>query len=277
MTVTPTVPQQLMFTTFRIETETSIGTGFTYAHMDQDGESRHYLVTNKHVVQETRQGEITFTESDKRTGLDVPLVGQPVPLRVQDEAWAWTYHPSPEVDVAVMRLGHIVSHITQRGKNVYFTGISAKWLAGEQQLRELDALDPVIFVGYPVGIYDQANNLPVIRTGTIATLPHVDYNGRPEFLIDASVFPGSSGSPVFIYNKPPWLSKYGELMNRERLLFLGLIKAVHIYSGTSPVQEEVPAAARRQFVTTDHMIGLGIVQKAAGVVETVQHLLDNEN
>ena len=277
MTVTPTVPQQLMFTTFRIETETSTGTGFTYAHMDQNGERRDYLVTNKHVVQGTRQGELTFTESDKRTDLDIPLVGQTVPLHIQDEAWAWTYHQSPEVDVAVMRLGHIVSRINQRGKNVYFTGISAKWLAGEQQLRELDALDPVIFVGYPAGIYDQANNLPVIRTGTIATLPHVDYNGRPEFLIDASVFPGSSGSPVFIYNKPPWLSKYGELMNRERLLFLGLIKAVHIFSGTSTVEEEVAAAARRQFVTTDHMIGLGIVQKAAGVVETVQHLLNSEN
>jgi hypothetical protein len=36
------------------------------------------------------------------------------------------------------------------------------------------------------------------RRGMTATPPQLDYCGRPTFLIDASVFGGSSGSPVFL-------------------------------------------------------------------------------
>mgnify|MGYP003291781313 CR=1 FL=1 len=46
--------------------------------------------------------------------------------------------------------------------------------------------------------YDKKNNLPLVRTGTIASHPRKDFNGLPQFVIDAQVFPGSSGSPVFI-------------------------------------------------------------------------------
>jgi hypothetical protein len=55
----------------------------------------------------------------------------------------------------------------------------------------------VLFIGYPDGRYDQANNLPILRAGKIASLPKVDFDGKPEFLIDAQVYRGSSGSPVF--------------------------------------------------------------------------------
>ena len=56
----------------------------------------------------------------------------------------------------------------------------------------------VIFVGYPTGYYDVANNLPLLRRGVIASVPNVDFNGKGEIVIDAQIFPGSSGSPVFV-------------------------------------------------------------------------------
>ena len=40
---------------------------------------------------------------------------------------------------------------------------------------------------------------PIVRRGSTATHPFVRYEGRPEFVIDAACFPGSSGSPVFLF------------------------------------------------------------------------------
>ena len=62
----------------------------------------------------------------------------------------------------------------------------------------LDVELNVSFIGYPNSLYDPASFLPILRSGTISTHPMVDYEGRPQFLIDAQVFPGSSGSPVFV-------------------------------------------------------------------------------
>jgi V8-like Glu-specific endopeptidase len=62
---------------------------------------------------------------------------------------------------------------------------------------DLDAIERIIFVGYPNGMYDRKNYTPILRQGITATPFHLDYDGLPAFLIDASVFPGSSGSPVY--------------------------------------------------------------------------------
>ena len=55
----------------------------------------------------------------------------------------------------------------------------------------------ILFVGYPKGFFDTKNFLPVVRSGSIASIPSIDFEGRKQLLIDAQVFPGSSGSPVF--------------------------------------------------------------------------------
>ncbi len=43
-------------------------------------------------------------------------------------------------------------------------------------------------IGYPNGIWDEANNMPIIRRGITATHPNFNYNGKPEFMIDAACF-----------------------------------------------------------------------------------------
>ena len=62
----------------------------------------------------------------------------------------------------------------------------------------------VIFVGYPENRYDVVNNLPLIRKGSIASMPNINFNGKGQIVIDAQIFPGSSGSPVFV----DWDGKY---------------------------------------------------------------------
>ncbi|MFT3756084.1 MAG: hypothetical protein QM769_09065 [Pseudoxanthomonas sp.] len=70
-----------------------------------------------------------------------------------------------------------------------------------QQVTKLDAAESVTFISYPNGVWDSKNLLPVARRGTTASPIEVDFEGTPRFLIDASVFGGSSGSPAFILNR----------------------------------------------------------------------------
>jgi S1-C subfamily serine protease len=56
--------------------------------------------------------------------------------------------------------------------------------------------DSVLVLGYPMSFYDTTHNLPIAKTGTLASPFGVPFEGRPYFLIDANLQPGTSGSPV---------------------------------------------------------------------------------
>ena len=77
-----------------------------------------------------------------------------------------------------------------------------------EELEQLEAIEEVVLIGYPAGIRDPAHLTPIARKGITATPPAWDYGGRPTFLVDASVFHGSSGSPVFSRDidatRPSW-------------------------------------------------------------------------
>jgi hypothetical protein len=68
----------------------------------------------------------------------------------------------------------------------------------DYQLSDVHAGQKIVFIGYPTGYFDQKNFLPVLRGGTIASIPEVPFNGLPQILVDAQVLPGSSGSPVYV-------------------------------------------------------------------------------
>ena len=72
----------------------------------------------------------------------------------------------------------------------------------------------VFMVGYPIGLWDNVHNRPLIRRGITATDPRLDFEGRPEFVVDMASFPGSSGSPVIRPNAPgsSLLASGGHLM-----------------------------------------------------------------
>lgn len=77
-------------------------------------------------------------------------------------------------------------------------------------------------VGYPRGLRDEKHNTPIIRQGITATHPALDYNNKPEFVIDIAAFPGSSGSPVLIYNEGTYATESGIVVG-TRVYLLGTI------------------------------------------------------
>jgi hypothetical protein len=80
-------------------------------------------------------------------------------------------------------------------------------------------------IGYPNGLWDSVHNMPIFRRGITATHPRLDWNGKPEFLIDAACFPGSSGSPVFLLNEGGYFSRGGLRLGSGRLKLLGVLYA----------------------------------------------------
>ena len=189
-----TFAEQLLFTTVRVETTRTngkiyVGTAFVVRFEEAGGQL--FLVTNKHVVADMTAGNLFFTEGQD----DAPVLGSKITVRMAGLSAQWIGHPDPSVDVSVAPFDQQFEVVSGPSRNMYFRSISTSMFADASRLEDLEPLEEIIFVGYPVGLHDERNLLPITRQGITATHPSIDYQGRPIFLIDASVFPGSSGSP----------------------------------------------------------------------------------
>ncbi len=185
---------------------------------------------------------------------------------------AWVGHSDPSIDIAVMPVVPVLEHIRQQGKQAFFKSIPHTLVPNDEQLSELDALEEVVFVGYPSGMFDAKNLMPILRRGTTATPPPLDYEGSKVFLVDASVFPGSSGSPVLICNHGSYRTKRGIVIG-ARVLFLGVIAQVVIRGEEGKIVIVAAPSSLTPIVRTRQMIDLGIVCKSTTVIETVQEVL----
>ncbi len=268
-----TFAEQLLFSTLRIQTRTSIGTGAIVNHKWADGKEGPFLVTNKHVVAGTTAGKLSFALSEGDSPDQHPRLGEAYAVTFSDGSWEWTGHPSDEIDIAVLPLGGALNHLLERSISVFYKSIPTDMIPDEHTLATFDVVEDVVFVGYPNGMFDRAHNLPIFRKGIIATHPSIDYGGEPLSLIDASVFPGSSGSPVFLLRAGPWREVDGRLRQAQQFHFLGVLGRVFRQEDDGQLTfVEVPAAVKA-VVTTHQMIDLGVVYKAKCVIETIEHLL----
>lgn len=273
-----TIAEQLFFTTVRIDTIAAngthgFGTGFIFSH--KVGNWIHpFVVTNKHVVTGTGEGTLSFVQ--RRDSL--PALGNGFCLRIDDWAQAWFGHPDRDVDIAICPFAGLEAHIKQQHNiDLFYRYVSSDTIPTPQQAAELDAMESVTFIGYPNGIWDSKNLLPVARRGNTASPIEVDFEGTPRFLIDASVFGGSSGSPVFILNQGSWATKDGGTVIGSRFYFVGVIAAVFFRTQLNqivpvPIPTQVQPMAQQQ-----EMIDLGIVFKARTVVETIDAFLKFHN
>ena len=259
-----TSADQLFFTTLRIEPDTgALGTGVIVSHTWAEGKTGSFLATNKHVVSGSKSGKLPFTLADSEGNI---IPGITYDLTFGDSAWKWTGHPDDDVDVAVLPIQAAVNQIRTNGFEPYFFTIAEGAIPSDEKINKTDAIGDVLMVGYPSGMYDEVNHLPILRRGITATPPGVDYKAKPIFLIDASVFPGSSGSPVFLWNPLGiWRSdeRAGALeYGKPGSYLLGILGSGYQRptSNTAGPQQE--------------MIDLGIVYKTRTIIETIQCLLN---
>jgi len=214
---------QLIFTTVPIWVEgesgrTTTGTGFFYNKKINEQTSVPFIVTNAHVVSGATKGFISLIRKEG----DKPNLINKITIEVQGNIL--TQYVNDENDLAAIPVGPFLNQLNQDSIEVFYRSIDSQLEPSNEVLNDLSAVEDITFVGYPSGIYDRKNNIPVVRRGITATPVWNDFDGKPIFLIDAGVYPGSSGSPVLIINSGSYSTKNGIVVG-NRVLFLGIVSS----------------------------------------------------
>jgi len=261
--------EQLAFVTTRIQSETnsgkvSIGTGFFFSFKLNENEHIPIIVTNCHVIEDSRRGIFQLTRANDKGN---PMIGKFENIIIDGFEQLWLRHPNRAVDLCVMPLAPLLRKAQKKNKQFFFRTLNEDLLPNQQLLAELTALEEILMIGYPVGIWDSVNNMPVFRRGITATHPNFDYEGREEFLIDVACFPGSSGSPVLLYNLGSYESRQGGTVIGTRISLLGILYAGPKYTIEGEIKV-VPIPTQMTPVPVSNIpINLGFVIKAKKLLD----------
>jgi len=218
-----TLDELIAYCTVRIEAvnqfgEVSYGTGFMYEFFEDESGSYPALISNKHVIKDAVTGRIFVSLADDQGN----LTRDKIIISISNFSKRWLHHPDDDVDLAVMPLGSFYNEFGKRGMRIFHTFVTKEIIPDEQDWKMVKAIEDIVMVGYPIGVWDSVNYLPIVRRGITATQPRIDYKNRKEFLVDVGVFPGSSGSPIFsiIPTGQIWV---GPMPPRKPVLLLGIV------------------------------------------------------
>ena len=209
----------------------AMGTAFFYQHLAEKEEEGPqwrevqgtWLVTNRHVVLPLSGDEEQVPSAfqfNLREVVGDKLTWSPVVLAEDELRERCRLHPDPRVDVAVIDVGHLlIERVREEDRRFLpWYAVHPEQLPGGGNKISIQASDDVLVVGYPRGFYDRENLYPIVKSGIIASRWGAHFDGEPFFLIDAKLFPGSSGSAVI--SKPvDFLIHNGAMLHAKRSSF----------------------------------------------------------
>lgn len=263
-----TIAEQLMYCTARIvgqipnSTNLKTGTGFFFNFPVGSGQQVPVLITNKHVIEGTTKLQFlvhTSVEKDaKRPSANAAIDSLPTD---------WIGHPNPKVDLCAVLVGPVMN--SMQPLVPFFRAIGPEVIKSDPDLTQLNAVEDILMVGYPNGLWDAANNFPLIRRGITASHPAVDFdvNGVATTVIDVASFPGSSGSPVFIYNNGTIPNKTGAMEIGSRAIFLGVLFSGPTYQPDGSIVIRNIPTMNVAVPQVNMMMNLGYIIKAKEVLE----------
>jgi hypothetical protein len=277
----PTPAHRLVYSTVRLECEyddggTGGGTGFIFSFArrgDEDAPDFQHapaVVTNRHVVEGARRGAFHL---HRRSAGGGPSSRDSVRLVFEDFRSGWIPHPDPTVDLCVMPLASAIGQVERAGLRLSSVALGMGIVPTDQELAGLTPLEEVVMVGYPNGIWDSRNNMPILRRGVTATHPAVEYEGRREFMIDAACFPGSSGSPVFLCNVGGHFTPGGAIALGSRLKLLGVLWGGPQYTATGELQVVAVPTRQREIARFPIPMNLGLVIQSSRLRDFEEHFL----
>ncbi|WP_158691044.1 trypsin-like peptidase domain-containing protein [Streptomyces sp. 351MFTsu5.1] len=259
---TPT--KELLFVTVRIVNEgaggvRTVGTGFLLHKKVNDSSSILFIVTNKHVLADAQLLTLGFIA---RGDDGEPKLGQREDVTIGNPGIAWVGHPDPEVDVAVLSIGEIIE---QLGQKIFYRTMPMSQMPVDGDGLFIDAIEEITFIGYPNGQQDPAHLTPIVRRGITATPLELPFSGKPSFLVDGSVFGGSSGSPVFLLNEGFYRSGPTSVAPGNRLVLVGVIAATMQRSTLLPL-----VVGHGPHVKLAQELNLGVAYNWHAIEQTIQ-------
>jgi hypothetical protein len=250
--------EQLCFSTVRIETSDNVGnkfsgTGFFFNLKIDDNKQVPLVITNKHVVSGMSKSCFILTECNQ---LEEPDYKKHFSIVMENNFESnWIMHPDSKIDLCAMPINPIIEESYHKcNKRFFYRFFDNSLIPSNQQLNEIDIAEDILMIGYPNGLWDSVNNMPIVRRGSMATNITLDHNGKREFVIDAACFPGSSGSPVILFNKGGYTDKKGNLnWGKGRLFLLGILYAGPQLTVTGEIQVVTVPNIQQKALSVSHI------------------------
>ncbi|OEH84282.1 hypothetical protein BHU72_10735 [Desulfuribacillus stibiiarsenatis] len=217
------ISTQLLYTTVPIwgekkNGEQVSGTGFIFSipQKEDPNVTIPLLMTNYHVLEGVTRGIIEFAGQENNS----PVKGKKI--RVEFDSSVIANGKLENLDLIAIPIASTLNDLKQKNTPAFYRSITPEIVPSRKQIEELAAIEEITFIGYPSGLYDSYNVSPIVRRGITATPMWNKFKGEECFLIDAGVFPGSSGSPVFLYNQGSYATDSGITIG-TRILFIGVL------------------------------------------------------
>lgn len=250
------ISEKLMYNTVRIETNSGCGTG-SFFNFQFDEKIVPVIITNKHVINFNPKEEVRFAlhlcdeEGNPDTNID---------LNYKTD---WIFHP--EKDLCFCFVNSIFDQVYSKfRKKVFYIPNTEDLIVDNPKKDSLSALEELVMVGYPIGLFDKTNNFPIFRKGYTAAHPNIDFNDDGIGLIDMSCLPGSSGSPIYILNEGSFRDRYGNIsVGQSRIMLLGYLFSGPVYNATGElVVQNIPTSVPKVVTSTQVMANLGYYIKS---------------
>lgn len=190
------LPLKLMQSTFKLEGNGVVGSGFILAHpfSDESGKGKFVLVTANHVLSDMK-GEAAVIHFRKRVGSGFARVPVQIKIR-QGPTNLWRADLAH--DLAIMEVP-----VPQDVELRQIAPLSTALLANDAILEKFDVQpgDDLMVLGFPFGAESNSAGFPILRSGRVASYPLLPTQQTNSFLLDFEVFAGNSGGPVFLYDQ----------------------------------------------------------------------------
>lgn len=266
-----TLSEQISYSTTRIECKykdgsSGTGTGFFFKFLENKDTGEHIpvIITNKHVIQESITGQIIFTKANDK---GEPLDTEHLPVQFGNFENKWIFHDDVDVDLCAFPLGPLLNELSESKKNIFFISLTKELIPDTEIIEDTTAVEEILMVGYPNGIWDTYNNKPILRRGITATHPKFDYCGKKEIMIDAACFPGSSGSPVFILNEGIYKTKKTSLSAGNRIILLGVLYAGPQHNAQGEIEIIDVPTVQKPITISRIPNNLGLIIKSERILE----------
>ncbi|WP_394759227.1 serine protease, partial [Flavobacterium sp.] len=221
------ITEQLLNNTIRIEavinkTQIKTGSGMFFYLKTNLPKEISVIITNKHVVEGAKEIRLFFKkEKDNEPDYNSLQI-----VSIPNDSLHVVKHPNKDIDLVAIPVDHIYYELSKKNIKLYTISLNEDVIFDDSEIKkELKPIEKVWMIGYPNGLWDKKNNLPITREGITATSPYLDFNGKKSFLVDIAAFPGSSGSPLVYFrdlytDKETYQAKMG-----TKLFFLGILSS----------------------------------------------------
>ncbi|WP_418983428.1 S1 family peptidase [Alistipes sp.] len=242
-----------------------IGSGFfVIRKVDDKGNARPFLITNKHVLGNQSTIVLRMKEhgSTNLREIDAPLnssEGHPL----------YKTHPTAQnIDIAILPLDG--SFITSNNLEFPAFDIDDHAMAsGELINNGVDEGSLVYMLGFPMGLVNKDSKVPICRLGCVARLCSEQIKETYNVLLDIQNFPGNSGSPIV---SRPELMSIGGTPSLNRSVLMGIVHSYIPYRETlinSQTNEVVEVRSENSGIANMHP-----VEYIRDIIDTIQPKLE---